>query len=154
MTVSVPGYAKINLFLDIRSIRDDGYHNILSIMQRIDLHDTVTVSYSPNKNKSISLTCDKPEIPCDAKNLAYKAADLFPICGNIGIHIEKRIPMSAGLAGGSADAAAVLRGVQLRGQNPRCQGGRKPLAGPPHVAVLLGSDGPLARGYGDLRRHR
>ncbi len=108
MTVSVPGYAKINLFLDIRSIRDDGYHNILSIMQRIDLHDTVTVSYSTNKKKSISLTCDKPEIPCDAKNLAYKAADLFPICGNIEIHIEKRIPMSAGLAGGSADAAATL----------------------------------------------
>ena len=108
MTVSVNGYAKINLFLDIDSLRADGYHNILSIMQRISLCDTVTVSHTQSSEKNITLSCDRADIPCDSKNLAYKAANLFPISGKIEIHINKRIPMSAGLAGGSADAAATL----------------------------------------------
>lgn len=108
MTVSMPAYAKINLFLDICSLRDNGYHNILSIMQRVDLHDTVTVSYEKCDEKSITVICDDSSIPCGNDNLAYKAANIFPICGKIIINIEKRIPMSAGLAGGSADAAATL----------------------------------------------
>lgn len=117
MTFSVPAYAKINLFLDIVSLRENGYHNILSIMQRIDLHDTVTVSYTPNEQKSITLSCDRADIPCGRENLAYKAADLFPINGKISIHIEKRIPMSAGLAGGSADAAATLVALNAMCEN-------------------------------------
>ena len=108
MTASAFGYAKINLFLDIRSVRDNGYHNILSIMQRIDLHDTVSVSFEKEREKSITVSCDDARLPCTSDNLAYKAAAIFPIVGKIEIHIEKHIPMSAGLAGGSADAAATL----------------------------------------------
>lgn len=108
MTVSTPAFAKINLFLDIRSIRENGYHNILSIMQRVSLCDMVTVSLAKGENKEISVRCDKESIPCGSDNLAYKAAALYPVEGKIDIFIEKHIPMSAGLAGGSADAAATL----------------------------------------------
>lgn len=108
MTVIVPAYAKINLFLDIDSIRDNGYHNILSVMQSVSLHDDITVSFSDGDRKNITVFCNNSNIPCDKSNLVYKAADLFPISGNIVVKIEKRIPISAGLAGGSADAAATL----------------------------------------------
>lgn len=108
MTVTTHGHAKINLFLDIESLRNDGYHNIVSIMQAVSLHDDITVTYTPNAEKSIEFFCDSESIPCDKSNLVYKAADIFPICGTISIRIEKRIPVSAGLAGGSADAAATL----------------------------------------------
>lgn len=108
MTVTVPAYAKINLFLDIDSLRDDGYHNILSIMQSVSLHDDITVSHSDSEEKNITVFCNNSNIPCDKTNLVYKAADIFPVNGNIVVKIEKRIPVSAGLAGGSADAAATL----------------------------------------------
>ncbi len=110
MKTSKKAFAKINLFLDIESRRIDGYHDILSYMQSITLHDTVSVEYiSSSDNKKIVVTCDNADIPCDKRNIAYKAADAFPVnCGIINIHIEKKIPMDAGLAGGSADAAATL----------------------------------------------
>lgn len=108
MNVIVKAYAKINLFLDIESLREDGYHNILSFMQSVSLHDTLTVEYESSPLKEIVITCTNQSIPCDKRNLAYKAADIFPINGKIKIAIDKKIPLSAGLAGGSADAAAVL----------------------------------------------
>ena len=108
MTVTVPAYAKINLFLDICSIRENGYHNIKSYMQSVSLHDDVSVTISPAEKKKINIFCDNVDIPCDSSNLAYKAANAYPVVGDITIKIEKRIPMSAGLAGGSADCAAVL----------------------------------------------
>ncbi len=109
MKSTINAYAKINLFLDIESKRSDGYHNILSFMQSISLHDVVNVEYISQEQKTIVVTCDNTDIPCDHRNLAYKAAELFPInSGRITIDIEKHIPMSAGLAGGSADAAATL----------------------------------------------
>ncbi|MBE6684511.1 MAG: 4-(cytidine 5'-diphospho)-2-C-methyl-D-erythritol kinase [Ruminococcaceae bacterium] len=109
MTVTKFAYAKINLFLDIESRRDDGYHNILSLMQRISLKDTISVYIEPAETKAIKITCSDPTIPCGEKNLAYKAADIYPIpSGKIVINIDKVIPSSAGLAGGSADAAATL----------------------------------------------
>ncbi len=101
-------YAKINLFLDIDSKRDDGYHNIISVMQGVSLCDTVTVEYTESEQKVIKICCDNPEIPLGEKNIAYKAAELFLNSGEVQIHIEKRIPAAAGLAGGSTDAAAVL----------------------------------------------
>lgn len=101
-------YAKINLFLDIDSKRDDGYHNIISVMQSVSLCDTVTVEYTESEQKVIKISCDNPEIPLGEKNIAYKAANLFLDSGEVRIHIEKRIPSAAGLAGGSTDAAAVL----------------------------------------------
>lgn len=108
MKVTVPAYAKINLFLDIDSLRENGYHNILSVMQSVSLHDDITVFYSEGDDKNITVSCNNSNIPCDKTNLVYKAANLFPISGNIVVEIEKRIPVSAGLAGGSADAAATL----------------------------------------------
>lgn len=101
-------YAKINLFLDIDSKRDDGYHNIISVMQSISLCDTITVEYTESEQKLICVSCNNPEIPSGENNIAYKAADLFLESGLVNIHIEKRIPAAAGLAGGSTDAAAVL----------------------------------------------
>ena len=108
MTVTVPAYAKINLFLDICSLRENGYHNILSFMQQISLHDDITVSLTPSEEKIIRIFSESDSIPCDKRNLAYRAADIFPVSGKIDVKIVKRIPVSAGLAGGSADCAATL----------------------------------------------
>ena len=109
MKISVNAYAKINLFLDIVSLREDKYHNILSIMQSVGLHDVITVDYDcSHKEKEIKIVCDNVSIPCDNRNLAYKAADLILESGHVTITIEKNIPSEAGLAGGSADAAATL----------------------------------------------
>ena len=117
MKNSVNAYAKINLFLDIVSLREDNYHNILSIMQSVGLHDVITVEYDDSCNeKNIKIVCDNANIPCDSRNLAYKAADLILDSGNVTITIEKNIPSEAGLAGGSADAAATLLAInQLLG---------------------------------------
>lgn len=101
--------AKINLTLDIVGRRKDGYHLLESVMQTVDLCDTVTVAYADDTD--IHLTCDGG-IPCDTTNTAYRAAALFRqtvglSCGFV-ITVEKQIPSQAGLAGGSSDAAAVL----------------------------------------------
>ena len=111
VTVSVKAYAKINLFLDIVSLREDNYHNILSLMQSVSLHDTIKLDYSESENKKIEIFCDDTNIPCNEKNLAYKAADLILEDGHLRITITKRIPSEAGLGGGSADAAATLIGL-------------------------------------------
>lgn len=109
MKITVNAPAKINLFLDIIGKLDNGYHSLFMVMQSIGLYDTVTVEKS-NEN-GIFLTCSEEKLPCDEKNIAYKAAAAFckkfGIEPNVKIHIEKRIPFAAGLAGGSADAAAV-----------------------------------------------
>ena len=115
-TIILSAHAKINLFLDILSRRDNGYHNIHSLMQSVTLCDTVTLTRLP-EGEGIIVETNIPSLPCDRRNLAYRAAERFaPLIGrtpDVGIRIEKRIPMSAGLAGGSADAAAVLRGLNL-----------------------------------------
>ena len=103
--------AKINLFLDIESRRDNGYHNIVSLMQSVDLYDSVFVSYEPSDQKKIEIETDDPRIPSDERNIAYKAADRLLESGHVKIEIRKRIPSPAGLAGGSADAAAVIYGL-------------------------------------------
>ncbi|MBE6675715.1 MAG: 4-(cytidine 5'-diphospho)-2-C-methyl-D-erythritol kinase [Ruminococcaceae bacterium] len=113
--MELQAYAKINLYLDVTARRTDGYHDIVSIMQTVDLHDTVSVRCTDGQ-RCITLRCGAG-LPCDERNLAYKAALAYfandPPCG-IEIDIEKRIPMQAGLAGGSADCAAVLRGLNLQ----------------------------------------
>ncbi len=107
--------AKINLMLDILGKTHDGYHSLFMIMQSVGIFDVVTVDITGNTGE-ISLTCSEPSLPCNEKNIAYKAAArFFDATGisNPGIHIdiEKHIPFEAGLAGGSADAAAVLVGL-------------------------------------------
>jgi 4-diphosphocytidyl-2-C-methyl-D-erythritol kinase len=124
--VQLKAHAKLNLSLRVFNKRPDGFHDIESVMQSISLHDLVTLSPIP---AGIEVSCDDPNVPVGKDNLAYRAAEVFlspvalglrPLGPKAGhqspvkgcrIHIEKRIPMAAGLAGGSADAAAVLLGL-------------------------------------------
>ena len=106
-------YAKINLYLDVTAKRADGYHDIVSIMQTVDLCDEVSVCANEGESGGIVLRCDA-DLPCDGRNLAYRAADAYfagQVPCRIEIDIKKNIPMQAGLAGGSADCAAVLRAL-------------------------------------------
>lgn len=108
--------AKINLYLNVVGRRENGYHNIVSLMQTVSLCDLVTVDYLPVPHTSIHLTASGNDgMPTDCRNLAWRAAELYLAkiekSGEVRISIEKHIPMAAGLAGGSADAAAVLRGL-------------------------------------------
>lgn len=100
--------AKINLHLDVINKRTDGYHDIRSLMQSVSLYDVVTVEYENKDTKEIVISCSDSNIPCNEKNIAYKAADMLISSGYVKIHIEKNIPSPAGMAGGSADAAAVI----------------------------------------------
>ena len=103
-------HAKVNLTLEVLGKRGDGYHNIVSIIQTIDIHDVLTIESAPE----LSVTCDDPELPGES-NLALLAAEA--LCRYIGerrgahIHVSKNIPVAAGLGGGSADAAAALRAL-------------------------------------------
>ena len=112
-SISVPAYAKLNLTLDILGKRDDGYHEMKMVMQTISLHDDVTVTLT---DKGITCRIAGAELPCDERNLAVKAANAFceamDYRGGIDIALIKRIPSEAGMAGGSADAAAVLRALR------------------------------------------
>ena len=105
-------YAKINTYLDVISKRDDGFHDILSVMRRVSLSDTVKLECFDGEKTSIDLSMIGADLPCDERNLAYRAAirflEKFGLCSKINIEIEKNIPIGAGLAGGSADAAATL----------------------------------------------
>ncbi len=106
-------YAKINLSLDILGTLPNGYHEVRMIMQSLQLHDTITLKITDTTG--ITMTCSDTTLPVDAHNLAYRAAVLFcntyGITDGITLHLEKKIPVAAGLAGGSSDAAAVLRGL-------------------------------------------
>jgi len=115
-TIRIKCPAKINLTLEIVNKRTDGFHNIKSIMQMINLYDYLTINISQSDKPGINISGNSTEIPYDTRNLAYKAADLFLKRAKINnflvdIYIEKNIPISAGLAGGSTDAAGVLFGL-------------------------------------------
>ena len=108
--------AKINTYLDVVARRENGYHDIVSIMQTVSLCDLVSVGFYPGEHTSITLTASgNAQMPTDCRNLAWRAAERFLQAtrrrGEVQIIIEKHIPMAAGLAGGSADAAAVLRAM-------------------------------------------
>lgn len=114
-TVSVLAYAKLNLSLDITGVRPDGYHTLEMVMQSVDLYDTVTLT-KHSTDKGVSVHCDRDDVPASTDNIAYKAALAFFQYAQIKeygltIKIKKRIPLAAGLGGGSADAAAVLVGL-------------------------------------------
>ena len=114
ITLYEGAYAKLNLTLDVLAKREDGYHDIKSVMQAISLRDDIEIDIGTGKPWNI--LCDKDHIPTDESNLAWKAAKLFfETTGKdpdgIEIRITKRIPVEAGLGGGSADAAAVLRAL-------------------------------------------
>ena len=147
--LTVPAYAKINLFLDVIGRRRDGYHTLAGVMQSVSLADDVTICLSPSDEPidGIRLTCSDPALPTDRGNLAYRAAETLIRClrekgcrapaFRVDIHIEKRIPYPAGLAGGSADAAAVLRGLNGLMGAPFDQPGLESVGG------RLGADVPF-----------
>lgn len=113
-TLFEPAFAKLNLTLDVLGKRDDGYHDLKSVMQTISIRDDIEIDL--DTGKPWKLSCTKEGIPTDETNLAWKAARVyFDRIGKepdgIEIRITKRIPTQAGLGGGSADAAAVLRAL-------------------------------------------
>lgn len=134
--------AKINLTLDICSKREDGYHIIDSIMQSVSLSDTVTIE----KSDKLSVLCDGIS---EEQNIAYLAAKAFfeytKISGGAGISIEKSIPVSAGLGGGSTDAAAVINGLDMLygtdlSEKERCE-----------IGLKVGADVPFCIAGGTIR---
>ncbi|MDB2153929.1 4-(cytidine 5'-diphospho)-2-C-methyl-D-erythritol kinase [Clostridium butyricum] len=108
--MKIKAYAKINIALDVVGKREDGYHLLKMIMQTVDLYDVIEIT---KIDSNIKLICNKPYVPIDERNLAYKAAKLFKETYNIedgvSINLIKNIPVSAGMAGGSTDAAGVLK---------------------------------------------
>lgn len=113
----VKAFAKINLSLDILGKRADGYHLLDMVMHSVSLCDTLTLT---EMKEGVTVTCDREGIPCGPENTVYRAAEAFyqytERTPGIQISIDKQIPSQAGLAGGSADAAAVLRALNLMHQ--------------------------------------
>ena len=111
--LTMRGYAKLNLALNITGRRDNGYHDMQMIMQTVDLYDEITISL--NRSGFVGVETSNRHIPSNADNIAYKAAQIFFSHAKwrygAEIYIQKKIPYQAGLAGGSADAAAVLTGL-------------------------------------------
>lgn len=108
--MKMKAYAKINIALDAVGKREDNYHLLRMIMQTVDLYDIIDIEKS--RDDKISITCNKHYVPTDERNLAYKAALLFKeefnIKEGVKINIKKNIPVAAGMAGGSTNAASVL----------------------------------------------
>lgn len=147
-------YAKVNLALDVLGRRDNGYHDLRMVMQTVDLYDLLT--FTPTDEPGVALTSNVSNLPTDGSNLICKAAALImeqfkPKMG-VAIHLEKRIPMAAGMAGGSTDAAATLIALnELFGfglsRDELCE-----------LGVLIGADVPycilggtaLAEGIGEI----
>lgn len=111
--LTLPAFAKINWTLRVLGKRADGYHEIGTVFQTISLHDSITLEVTADPN--ISLSCDDPSLPCDERNLVWRAASAlqtrWAIRKGARIRLEKRIPVHAGLGGGSSDAAATLIGL-------------------------------------------
>lgn len=112
-SIEVKCMAKINLAIDVIGKRPNGYHDVRMVMQQVDIYDTVRIVL--RSDGEITLDSNDKNMPCDDTNLAYKAAKLYlettGIENGCDIYIEKRIPMGAGMAGGSSDAAGVINGL-------------------------------------------
>lgn len=138
LKTSVP--AKINLWLEVIGKREDGYHDISSLMLPVSIYDNIGLDVRLGGG-NISITCDQPEIPSDDRNLAWRAADLFVKSGaieaGIHIHLEKHIPSGAGLGGGSSDAGGVLVALNSLFQNAL------PHSELERLALRLGADVPF-----------
>lgn len=113
MRLSVKAPAKINLTLDVLSKRDDGYHDVATVMTTVDLADRIDIELRDDDN--ITLECPASYVPNDERNHAYQAAKLlmerYSVTKGVNIYIDKQIPVAAGLAGGSSNAAATIRGL-------------------------------------------
>lgn len=116
-SIQLKTYAKINLSLDVTGVRPNGYHEVAMVMQAIDLWDEMKVEITPSQENRIFITSDMINLPLNRENTAYKAAErmlqMYSSTGNdktwdVHIHIDKKIPVAAGLAGGSSNAAGVI----------------------------------------------
>ncbi len=111
-TLRLPSFAKVNLGLEVLGLRQDGYHELRTLFQTIDLHDDIELQAHP---EDIRVRCDHPLVPSDDSNLAWRAAETLRryagITTGVEIRITKRIPVGGGLGGGSSNAAAVLLGL-------------------------------------------
>ena len=158
--VKEKAYAKINLYLDVCSRRDDGFHEIESIMQSISLADELTFTLTPGEKRSVSLKIEGNDtLQNDESNLVLRAVKAFeeyrPIEGRLDITLKKQIPTEAGLGGGSADAAATLRALNRLADEPLDDIELY------NMACELGSDVPfclrggthICRGRGELLSH-
>lgn len=112
--IKLDAYAKINLSLDVLGKRENGYHELSMIMQQIDLKDIISITEISEQNKII-INSNNPRVPLDSTNIVYKAWEIlsnrYDINKGVCIDIQKNIPLAGGLAGGSTDAAAVLKGL-------------------------------------------
>lgn len=139
-TVTEVAYAKVNLTMDVLEPRPDGYHDVKSVMQEVQLCDKVTLTRTDDDK--LVLTSNVDTLPLDEDNTIIKAVRAFEketgaSVGGLSIHLEKNIPVEAGVGGGSSDAAAVLRGLdELYGRN-------KPLVEQTGMAAEVGSDVPF-----------
>ena len=154
MKITEQAPAKVNLTLSVGEKRPDGYHDLASVMTSVGLFDTVALEETDTGH--VTMTCTVPGLACDETNLCVRAARLFlqetgTTCPGLAIHLEKRIPMQAGLGGGSSDAAAVLRGLR------QLYAPQLPISQLEKWAISLGSDVPfcvrgataLVRGKGE-----
>lgn len=151
-SIEMQGHAKVNLGLDVVGRLPNGYHEVKMMMQTVGVHDTVTLRKIP---EGIKFSTENGEIPCDDTNLAYRAAKLFlestGVKGGVEIQLIKRIPVAAGLAGGSTDAAAVFKGMNILYKTELSEEALKELG------VKIGADVPycimggtaLAEGIGE-----
>lgn len=158
--MNMKAFAKINLSLDIIGVRDNGYHELRMLMQSVSLHDDIELIKNDNELVELTIVDERGEaageIPADSSNLMCRAAELmrgsFDIKQGVSMNLHKRIPSEAGLAGGSADAAAVLKGMNELFELGL---GAKQLM---ELGVKLGADIPycimggtaLAEGIGDV----
>jgi 4-diphosphocytidyl-2-C-methyl-D-erythritol kinase len=134
----VPAYAKVNLGLEVLGRRRDGYHELRTIFQTIDLHDDIELRPRP---RGVVVHCDHPSVPADGRNLALRAASILRraagVRQGVDITIHKRIPVGGGLGGGSSNAAAVLLALDRWWRLGLGAGGLHPLA------RRLGADVPF-----------
>jgi len=111
--LKVKSYAKLNLYLEVQNIRRDNYHNITTLFEKISLYDEISIN--SRRDNKIRVTCDNRNVPSGEANLAYRAAYLLRqeagLDKGADIHINKRIPVAAGLGGGSSNAASVISGL-------------------------------------------
>ena len=146
--ISLCAYAKLNLYLDITGKRNDGYHLLETVMQSVDLCDIVTIKMSEKVGAS-TVGCSDPRIPDGRKNICFKAANYFYTAARrypaSEIFIEKRVPCAAGMGGGSADAAAVLIGLNKLMGEPLSQSQLL------NVAARTGADVPFCLVGDDIR---
>lgn len=145
--IELVSYAKINLTLEVLAKREDGFHEIDSVVQIIDLSDRLSISRAPGG--VIEVSADAPGVPSGEANLVYRACEVFfastGITGGAVCALEKRIPAQAGLGGGSGDAAAAVVGLD------RLYGAGLPIERLAEIAGKVGSDAPLFVCAGTVR---